>query len=94
MSLWSDLVVRSVPGLVTPIGLAGRFFPQRFGEFMHGQPRHSCSHGLAGVVRHRIWSVAVMVTSLEDLHLFVVRPVHQPVLVIDATGPVARQVAF
>src|SRR5208282_136449 len=41
-----------------------------------------------------IWSVAVVITSLEDLHLFVVGPVHQPVFVVDAAGPVAGQITF
>src|ERR1700688_807405 len=41
-----------------------------------------------------IWSVTVVITSLEDLHLFVVGPVHEPVFVVDAAGPVAGQVTF
>ena len=39
-------------------------------------------------------SVAVVITSLEDLHLLVVGPVYQPVLVIDSAGPVAGEVSF
>jgi hypothetical protein len=35
-----------------------------------------------------------VITSLEDLHLFVAGPVHQPVLVVNAAGPVAGQLAF
>jgi hypothetical protein len=37
----------------------------------------------------RVCSIAVVITSLEDLHLFVVCPVDQPVLVVNAAGPVA-----
>ena len=33
------------------------------------------------------WSVAVVITSLEDLYLFVIGPVHEPVLVVDAARP-------
>src|ERR1700722_9327904 len=39
-------------------------------------------------------SVGVVITSLEDLHLFVVGPVNQPVLVVDAAGPVTGQIAL
>jgi hypothetical protein len=30
-----------------------------------------------------IWSVAVVIPGLEDLHFFIVGPVHEPVLVVD-----------
>lgn len=38
--------------------------------------------------------LAVVVTGLEDFDFLVVGPVDEPVLVIDAAGPVAGQVAF
>src|SRR5208337_4800672 len=41
-----------------------------------------------------IWSVAVVIPGLEDLHLFVVGAVHEPVFVVDAAGPVAGQVTL
>src|SRR5438552_3163567 len=41
-----------------------------------------------------IGSVAVVITSLEDLHLLVVGSVDQSVFVVDAAGPVAGQVTF
>ena len=41
-----------------------------------------------------IWLVAVVITSLEDLHLLVIGAVHQSVFVVDAAGPVAGQVTF
>ena len=36
-----------------------------------------------------IWSLTVVIPGLEDLHLFVVGAVHEPVFVVDAAGPVA-----
>ena len=36
-----------------------------------------------------IGSVAVVIPGLEDLHLFVVGAVHEPVFVVDAAGPIA-----
>ena len=44
---------------------------------------------LRRALQPRVCSIAVVITSLEDLHLFVVGPVDQPVLVVNAAGPVA-----
>lgn len=62
-----------------------------------GRPRMTARLAGSAVAGHfnlGVCSIAVVITSLEDLHLFVVGPVDQPVLVVNAAGPVAGQVAF
>jgi len=46
------------------------------------------------LTRNAAWSVAVVIARLEDLHFFVVGPVHEAVLVIDAARPVAGKIAL
>ena len=54
----------------------------------------SSSTEATGCCPTRIWSVTVVITSLEDLYLFVVGPVYEAVFVVDTAGPVAGQIAF
>src|SRR5258707_11213316 len=54
-------------------------------------PRRSSS---PPILRAAVWSVAVVITSLDDLHFLRVCTVDQSVLVVDAARPVAGQVAF